>query len=412
MRRVVITGMGMVTPIGNTVSENLEAIKEGKCGIGPITHYDTTDRLVTLAGEVRDLDMTATIPKKDLRKMDGYTRFALIAAIQAFEDAGLTEIKEDRLRWGVSMASGIGGISTIENEQMKGVEKGFDRVSPQFIPMAISNMAAGHIAIRFGLHGSCTATVTACASAANAIGEAFRHIRDGYGDLMVAGGAEAAITPLSIGGFTSLQALSQAKDISRASIPFDAERSGFVMGEGAGALILEELDHAKARGAKIYGELTGYFANCDAHHVTAPDPEGTYAALCMEAALKDAGMAPSDIDYINAHGTSTHLNDRGETLAVKKVFGHHASALKMSSTKSMTGHLLGASAAVEAIYTVLALKEGFAPPTINYQVPDPECDLDIVPNQAVYADLKGALSNSFGFGGHNATLVFRKWTED
>ncbi len=408
MRRVVITGMGIVSPLGNNLEENWKAVKDGKCGIGPITHYDTTGRLVTLAGEVKDLDLELYMKKKDFRKMDGYTRFAMVAAIQACEDAGISEIKEDRSRWGVCMASGIGGIGTIEAEQVKGMEKGFDRVSPQFIPMAISNMAAGHIAIRFGLHGSCTAVVTACASAANAIGEAFRHIRDGYGDLMVVGGAEAAITPLSIGGFTSLQALSTASDPNRASIPFDKERSGFVMGEGAGALILEEYEHAKARGAHIYGEIAGYGANCDAHHITAPVEDGTYAAACMEMALKDAGLDIKAVDYINAHGTSTHLNDKCETAAVKKVFGEHAQKLKMSSTKSMTGHLLGASAAVEAIYTILALKDGFVPATINYQVPDEECDLNIVPNEGISCELQAAISNSFGFGGHNATLVFKK----
>ncbi|MDO4478760.1 MAG: beta-ketoacyl-ACP synthase II [Lachnospiraceae bacterium] len=411
MRRVVVTGMGMVTPIGNTVEENWAAVKAGKCGIAPITYYDTADRQVTLAGEVKDLDVELYMKKKEVRKMDGYTKFAMISAIQAFEDAGLSEIKEDRSRWGVCMASGIGGISTIETEQVRGMEKGFDRVSPHFIPMAISNMAAGNIAIRFGLHGSCTAVVTACASAANAIGEAFRHIRDGYGDLMLAGGAESSITPLSIGGFTSLQALSTASEVSRASIPFDKERSGFVMGEGAGALILEEYEHAKARGAHIYGELVGYATNCDAHHVTAPAPNGEYSAVCMQLALADAGLQPEDIDYINAHGTSTHLNDMGETAAVKTVFGDHARKLAMSSTKSMTGHLLGASAAVEAIYTVKAIQDDFLPATINYQVPDEDCDLDIVPNEGRNCVVRAAMSNSLGFGGHNASLVFKKFAE-
>lgn len=448
--KVVITGLGIVCPIGNTVEETWDSVRNGRNGIAPITVYDTRGRKVTLAGEVKGLDLNQYIDKRDRRKMDRYTQFAVCAAVQAMKDAGIEERKssqsgkqepetsgeesslllqkkaeqepeagaaksgkkgaasENRERWGVIFASGIGGIRTIEEEQMRGMEKGFDRVSPHFIPKAISNMAAGHIAIRYGLHGMCSCTVSACASAANAIGDAMRDIRDGYADLMVCGGAEAAITPLSIGGFTSLKALSTSTDPNRASIPFDAERHGFVMGEGAGVLVLEEEEHAKARGAHIYGEVTGYGASCDAYHITAPRPDGKGAAACMRQALSDAGLNAADISYINAHGTSTKMNDSSETRAIKEVFGKAAEDLKISSTKSMTGHLLGASAAVEAVITVKAMEQNFLPPTIGYQVPDPECDLDIVPNQGYDYSIRAAMSNSFGFGGHNVSLIFRE----
>ncbi len=412
-REVVITGLGAVSPIGNNIEELWASVLEGRNGIAPITRYDISGRKVTLAAELKNFDPETEIDKREVRKMDRYSQYAVTAAAQAFRDAGISEPEEasgaeDRSRWGVVMASGIGGIQTIEEEQMKGVEKGFDRVSPFFIPKAISNMAAGHIAIRYGLHGSCTCVVTACASGGNAIGDAFRQIRDGYADLMLAGGSEAAITPLSMGGFTSLKALTQASDPARASIPFDKERSGFVMGEGAAVLVLESEEHARKRGARIYARITGYGANCDAHHITAPDPSGEGAAACMRLALADAGLCPEDVDYINAHGTSTPLNDSGETLAIRKTFGAWADRLKVSSTKSMTGHLLGASAALEAVITVKALEQGFLPPTINYQVPDPACDLDIVPNHGYEYDIRCAISNSLGFGGHNVTLVFQK----
>ncbi len=411
-REVVITGLGAVSPIGNNVEEIWQSVLEGKNGIARITRYDLTDRKVTLAAELKDFDPETEIPKREVRKMDRYSQYAVTAAAQAFRDAGIAEpseeAPEDRSRWGVVMASGIGGIRTIEEEQMKGEEKGYDRVSPFFIPKAISNMAAGHIAIRYGLHGSCTCVVTACASGGNAIGDAFRQIRDGYADLMLAGGSEAAITPLSMGGFTSLKALTTAEDPERASIPFDKERSGFVMGEGAAALVLESEEHAKARGAKIYGRITGYGANCDAYHITAPDPEGTGAAGCMKLALADAGISPETVDYVNAHGTSTPLNDSGETKAIRMAFGDHADKLKVSSTKSMTGHLLGASAALEAVITVKAMEQNFLPPTINYRVPDELCDLDIVPNKGYDWEINCAISNSLGFGGHNVTLVFQK----
>ena len=412
-REVVITGLGAVSPIGNTVKDMWQSVLDAKCGIAPITRYDVTERKVKLAAEVKDFDPELTIDRKEVRKMDRYTQYAMAAAVEACRDAGISEAAdltedswETRSRWGVLMASGIGGIRTIEEEQMRGESKGFDRVSPFFIPKSISNMAAGQIAIRYGFHGACYCTVTACASAANAIGEAFLKIRDGYADLMLCGGAEAAITPLSMGGFTSLQALSKATDPNRASIPFDKERSGFVMGEGAGVLILEELEHAKARGAQIYGKITGYGTNCDAHHITAPLEDGRGASACMQMALDDAGITAADVDYINAHGTSTPLNDCGETLAIRTTFGEHADKLKCSSTKSMTGHLLGASAAIEAIITVLAIQNQFLPPTVNYAVPDEDCDLDIVPGKGYEWPVHCAISNSLGFGGHNATLVF------
>lgn len=410
-RRVVLTGMGALTPIGNTAAESWEAARAGKCGIGPITHYDTTGQKATLAGEVRGFCPQDYIDRRELRKMDRFTQFAMAAAAMAVQDSGLDFAREDSARCGVLLSTGIGGIETIENDVVRAHEKGFDKISPYFIPMVISNMAAGQVAIRYNLQGLCSCVVTACASGTNAIGDAFRHIRDGYGDIMLAGGAEATITPMCIGGFTSMKALCTSADPDRASIPFDRERSGFVMGEGAGVLVLEELEHARARGAKIYAEVVGYGANCDAHHITAPCPDGAGAARCMALAMDDAGLSPADIGYINAHGTSTPMNERCETLAVKAAFGEHAKDVLISSTKSMTGHLLGASGAVEAIFTALAVRDGFAPPTIHYQEPDPECDLDVVPNVGREADLRCAMSNSFGFGGHNASLIVKKWED-
>lgn len=407
-RRVAVTGLGIVCPIGNTKEEVWESVKGARCGIAPITRYDTEGRKVTLAGEVKNLDFDQYIEPRERRKLDLYSQYALVAAQQAWDDSGLENVEnESRDRWGCILSTGIGGIGTIEEEHTRGQERGYDRVSPYFIPMAIANMAAGNIAIRFGLHGLTSCSVTACASAANGIGDAFHYIRDGYDDVMLAGGAEAAITPLCIGGFTALKALSKSTDPARASIPFDAERNGFVMGEGAAVLVLEEYEHAKRRGASILGEIVGYGANCDAYHITAPDPEGTGAAKCMAMAITDAGLQKEDIDYINAHGTSTKLNDAGETKAIRKLFGGDADRLKVSSTKSMTGHLLGASAAVEAVITVLALKNHFVPPTVGYKVPDPACNLDIVPNRGESFAMRYAASNSLGFGGHNATLVFK-----
>lgn len=410
MRRVVITGMGAVTPVGNNVNEMWEGVKAGKCGIGLITSYDTTGRKVKVAGEVKDLNVEDFIDKREIRKMSRFSIFATIAADEAVADAGIS-FENDAERCGVIVSSGIGGLDTIEKEHAKGMEKGHDRVSPYFIPSAISNMAAGRIAIKHGIKGMCSCVVTACAGGTNAVGDSFRYVRDGYADVMVCGGAEACVTEFGIGGFTSLKALSQSEDPNRASIPFDKERNGFVMGEGAGILILEELEHALARNAHIYGEVVGYGATCDAHHITAPLADGSGAARCMEMAVKDAGINMEDIDYINAHGTSTPLNDSGETKAVKLAFGDHAKKLMMSSTKSMTGHLLGASGAVEAVICAKTVSDDFVPATINYSVPDEDCDLDIVPNEGRKCTVNYAMSNSLGFGGHNASVVFKKWSE-
>ena len=409
MRRVVVTGIGMITPVGNNTSDSWNAVKNGECGIGPITHYDTTGRKVTLAGEVKDYDPAATIDPKELRKMDRFVQFAMTAASEAVEASGIDFASENTERAGVIISSGIGGFATIQSEIIKGNEKGYDRVSPYFIPQIISNMAAGQIAIKYGLNGMCSCVVTACAGGTNAIGDAFHRIRDGYEDVMLCGGTEACITEIGIGGFTSMRALHTGNDPKRASIPFDKDRSGFVMGEGAAVLILEEEEHAKKRGANIYGEVVGYGANCDANHITAPLEDGSMAAKCLTLALNDANVKPEEIDYINAHGTSTHLNDSGETKAIKLAFSEHAKKLMVSSTKSMTGHLLGAAGAVEAGFSVLALKDGFVPATIGYENFDEECDLDIVPNVGRNKDIKYAVSNSLGFGGHNACLVFKKY---
>ncbi|WP_294455732.1 beta-ketoacyl-ACP synthase II [uncultured Allofournierella sp.] len=410
-RRVVITGMGAVTPLGLTLEESWAAVKADTCGIGPITQYDTTNQKVKLAGEVRGFNPEQYIDKREVRKTDRFVQFALASAAQAMEHSGLVMENENSQRCGVVFASGIGGFSTVQNECLKGNEKGYDRVSPYFIPMAISNMAAGNIAIRFGFHGMCTCPVTACASGTNAVGDAFRQIRDGYVDVILAGGSEATITSLAVGGFTSLHALHTGSDPKRASIPFDKERSGFVMGEGAAALVLEEYEHAKARGANILAEVVGYGCTCDAHHITAPLPDGSGAAGAMTQALADAGVDAASVDYINAHGTSTAMNDAGETAAVKLAFGEHAKELAISSTKSMTGHLLGASGAVEAAFTAMALHDGFIPATLGYQVPDEACDLDVVPNHGREASIRYAMSNSLGFGGHNASILLKKWEE-
>ena len=410
-RRVVITGMGAVTPLGLTLEESWAAVKADTCGIGPITQYDTTNQKGKLAGEVRDFNPEQYIDKREVRKTDRFVQFALASAAQAMEHSGLVMENENSQRCGVVFASGIGGFSTVQNECLKGNEKGYDRVSPYFIPMAISNMAAGNIAIRFGFHGMCTCPVTACASGTNAVGDAFRQIRDGYADVILAGGSEATITSLAVGGFTSLHALHTGSDPKRASIPFDKERSGFVMGEGAAALVLEEYEHAKARGANILAEVVGYGCTCDAHHITAPLPDGSGAAGAMTQALADAGVDAASVDYINAHGTSTAMNDAGETAAVKLAFGEHAKELAISSTKSMTGHLLGASGAVEAAFTAMALHDGFIPATLGYQVPDEACDLDVVPNHGREASIRYAMSNSLGFGGHNASILLKKWEE-
>ncbi len=409
MRRVVVTGIGAITPLGHNVADSWKAIQEGRCGIAPITLFDTSDKKVKLAGEVKNFNPEEYIDKSEVRKTDRFAQFALAAAKEAMEDSGLKLEDEDTNRCGVIVSSGIGGLETMQNETLKGNEKGFDRITPFFIPMCISNMAAGRIAITYGLHGKCCSVVTACAGGTNAIGDAFHHIRDGYAEVMVCGGAEASITPLGIGGFTSSRALNTSTDPNRASIPFDKERSGFVMGEGAGILILEEYEHAVKRNAKIYCEIVGYGSNCDAHHITAPLEDGSMAAKCMELALLDAKTEASQVDYINTHGTSTPLGDKGETRAIKQVFGEHAQKLMISSTKSMTGHLLGASGAIEGIITALSIKDDYVPATINYQVPDEECDLDIVPNEGRHTEVNYAMSNSFGFGGHNAVILMKKY---
>jgi len=408
-RRVVITGVGTVNPTGNTVAESWDNIRHGVCGIAPITHFDTTDFVVKLAGEVKDFDPSQVIDRREQKHLSRFAQFALIAAEEAILQSGIKDTTEyDVSRMGVIISSGIGALDTIEVEHSRGLNHGYERVSPFFIPMSICNMAAANVAIRHGFKGMCTCPVTACAGGSNAIGDAFHRIRDGYEDVMVAGGTEASISPLGIGGFSSMRALSQATDPNRASIPFDAERGGFVMGEGSGVLVMEEREHALNRGAKILAEIVGYGANCDAFHITSPNPEGEGGAECMRLAIKDAGIDASEISYINAHGTSTHLNDSCETKAIKAVFGENAYKIPVSSTKSMTGHLLGGAGGVEAVFCVKALEEGFIPATVNYKTPDPECDLDIVPNEGRNADLKYALSNSLGFGGHNACIIFAK----
>ncbi len=408
MRRVVVTGIGAVTPIGNNIEEMWASVTSEKCGIAPITLYDTSEQKVKLAGEVKNFEPEKVCDKKELRRMDRFTQFAMVAAHEAMLDCGVDLGSVDRSRFGVLVASGIGGLNAIQNEDNRGRAKGYDKVMPYFIPMCISNIAAGQIAIRYGLNGMCSCVVTACAAGTNAIGDSYRHIKDGYADMMICGGAEACITNLGMGGFTSMQALTTCDDVGRASIPFDRERSGFVMAEGSGMLVLEEYEHAKARGARIYCEVSGYGVNCDAFHITAPKEDGSTAADCMRMALDDAGITPDKIDYINAHGTSTDLNDKTEIMAIKRAFGAHADKLCVSSTKSMTGHMIAATGAVEGIICALSVKNDFVPATINYRVPDEQCDLDIVPNKGRNAQVDYALSNSLGFGGHNACIVMNK----
>ena len=407
-RRVVITGLGTVNPLGNTTAESWAAAKAGKCGIGPITQFDASEFKCKLAAEVKNFDPETVVDKKEARKMARFTLLALGAAAEALTDSGL-DLAAEGEHIGVSVSSGIGGLPTIEEEHTRGQQRGFEKVSPYFVPMSIGNMAAGQIAIRFGLQGMCSCPTTACAGGTNAIGDAFHRIRDGYEDRMLCGGSESCISPLGVGGFASMKALCTADDPARASIPFDARRSGFVMGEGSGVLLLEELEAAKARGAKIYAEVVGYGANCDAYHFTAPAPGGAGGAACMRLALADGGVVPEQIGYINAHGTSTHLNDSCETTAIKTVFGGHAYKLAVSSTKSMTGHLLGGAGGVEGVFTALALHDAFLPATVNLQEPDPELNLDYIPNHGRAAQVEYAMSDSLGFGGHNACVVFKRW---
>ena len=407
-RRVVVTGMGCVTPLGNDLPTFWANLIAGKNGIGPITKFDTTDFKAKLAAEVRDFDPKLYMEKPQILHSDLYAQLAMAAAVQAMEDSGLQGTLPGE-RIGVYVGSGIGGIQTFEAEHAKLMNKGPRRVSAYFIPMMIANIASSMIAIRYGCMGPAMPAVTACASGSNAIGEALRVIRHGYADAMICGGAEATVTPLAAAGFCNMQALSTSEDPNAASLPFDARRGGFVMGEGSGILVLEEYEHAKARGAKIYGEVCGYGSTNDAHHITAPHPEGAGGARAMMDALREAGYTGDELVYVNAHGTGTHLNDAIETMAIKKAFGEEkARALLISSTKSMTGHMLGAAGAVEAIASLKALEEGIVPPTINLLEADPECDLNYVPGQAVQAPVTLALSNSLGFGGHNACLTFRK----
>ena len=407
-RRVVITGLGTVNPLGNNTADSWAAARAGKCGIGPITQFDASEFKCKLAGEVKGFDPETVVDKKEARKMARFTLLALGAAAEAIQDSGI-DCEAEAENIGVIVSSGIGGLPTIEEQHSRGEEKGMEKVSPYFIPMAIANMAAAQIAIRFGLKGMCACPVTACAGGTNAVGDAFHRIRDGYEPVMVCGGAESCISPLGVGGFASMKALCTADDPARASIPFDVRRSGFVMGEGSGVLLLEELEAAKARRAKIYAEVVGYGANCDAYHFTAPAPGGAGGAACMRLALADGGVVPEQIGYINAHGTSTHLNDSCETTAIKTVFGGHAYKLAVSSTKSMTGHLLGGAGGVEGVFTALALHDAFLPATVNLQEPDPELDLDYIPNHGRAAQVEYAMSDSLGFGGHNACVVFKRW---
>jgi 3-oxoacyl-[acyl-carrier-protein] synthase II len=403
--------MGAVTPIGNDVKTMWNNAKKGLCGIDELTAFDSTDFKVKLVAEVKDFDATISLTKQEARKLDRFVQFAVVAAKEAYADSGLTD-KLDKERMGVVVSSGIGGLYTIEETANKLTEVGPHRISPHFIPKVLTNLAAGNVAIHLGAKGQCHTVVTACAAGTDAIGTAFHHIQSGRAEVMIAGGAEASITPLGIAGFSVMRAVSEATDKHRASIPFDAERNGFVMGEGAGILILESLEHAMARRAKIYGEVIGYGSTCDAFHVTAPSENGEGALRAMKLALEDAGITTDKIDYINAHGTSTPLNDKIETKAVKAIFGRHASKLAMSSTKGMTGHLLGATGAVEAILSIKSLEEGYILPTINYQLADEDCDLDIVPNVGREQDIKYVMSNSLGFGGHNATIILKKWKKE
>ena len=411
MKRVVITGMGTINPIGHNVNETWESIKNKECGIQEISLIDSSTYKTKFDAEIKNYDPNEFFDSKTAKRNDRYTQLGMIAAREAVKDSGITPENSDYSRIGTYFSSGIGGLTTIQEQCKIYFEKGNTRVSPLFIPMGISNMAAGTIAIEYGFKGESMSIVTACASSAHAIGEAYRAIQLGEEDIILAGGSEASINEVALAGFENMKALTHATEVNRASIPFDAERSGFVMGEGAGAIILEELEHAKARGAKIYAELIGYGSTTDAYHITSPSPDGEGGANAMKRALKNANIKPEEVDYINAHGTSTHLNDATETKAIKTAFGEHAKKLMVSSTKGNTGHLLGGAGVLEAIISIKAINDSLVPPTINYKVKDEECDLDIVPNEPRKADIKVAMSNSLGFGGHNATIILRKYEE-
>ena len=409
-RRVVITGLGALTPIGNNTEEFWNGIKEGKCGIDEIKSFDITNFKVKLAAELKGYNPEDYFEKREAKRLDKFSQYAMIVAREAWKDSGLDKETENMERVGIIIGSGIGGIQTIETEHEKCMTKGPDRVSPMYIPMGISNMATGNVAIDIGAKGESIAIVTACATGTHSIGESFRMIKHGYQDVVLAGGTEAGITPLGISGFTNIKALSKSEEKTRASIPFDKERSGFVMGEGAGVIVLEELEHEKKRGAKIYAEIVGYGATSDAYHITSPAPGGEGGARAMKIAMEEAKVNPEEITYINAHGTSTHLNDSYETQAIKTALGEEAAKKVMvSSTKGHTGHLLGAAGGVEAIVCAKAIEEGFVPATINYKVPDEECDLDVVPNEGRKVDVKYAMSNSLGFGGHNSSILLKKY---
>ena len=410
-RRVVITGLGAITPIGNTVEEFWKGIKSSKCGIDKITEFDTENYKVKLAGEVKNYNPEEYFDKRSCKRLDRFSQFAIVASKEAMKDSGITPENTDMTKVGVIISSGIGGLGSIEKENANLIQKGPDRVSPMYIPMCIGNMAAGNVTIELGAKGESVSMVTACASGTHSIGEAYRIIKHGYEDVIFAGGTEASITPTGIAGFTNIKALSQETDPNRASIPFDKERNGFVMGEGAGVLVLEELEHAKARNAKIYAEIVGYGATSDAYHITSPSPDGEGAARAMKKAIEDAKAKVEDITYINAHGTSTHLNDAGETAAIKLALGEASKNVMVSSTKGNTGHLLGAAGGVEAVACVKAIEDSFVPPTINYKVPDEECDLDIVPNEGRNVEVKYAMSNSLGFGGHNSSIILKKYED-
>jgi 3-oxoacyl-[acyl-carrier-protein] synthase II len=407
-RRVVVTGLGAITPLGNGVAAFWENIRSGKSGIRPIKSFDASKQKVSLAAEadVNILDYLSTVESK---RTERYVLFAIAAGREALAMSGITKESTDMTRCGTLVSSGVGGINTITREFSRGLENGFDRVWPYFIPQSIVNMAAGQLAIETGFQGYCSSVVTACAGGTNAIGDSMRAIRHGYADVMLCGGTEACVAPLPIGGFTSMRALHEGNDPNRASIPFDKERSGFVLGEGAGILVLEELSHAQKRGATILAELSGYGVSCDAFHITAPEPTGATAARAISDAVEDAGLLPEQVSYINAHGTSTPMNDKVETAAIKTALGQAAYSVPVSSTKSMTGHLLGAAGAVEAIICVKAITDGFVPATVNYKNPDPECDLDVVRNIGRNVPIRHALSVSLGFGGHNAVVAISKF---
>lgn len=410
MRRVVVTGVGIVSPLGTGIEKSWSGAKEGRSGIREITRFASAGFPVRIAGEVPDFDAGDAIEKKELKKMDTFIQFAVAAGVMAFKDSGYRITEENADMVGVYIGAGIGGLAAIEHWHDVLREKGPDRITPFFIPMVIINLASGQVSIKIGAKGPNSCAVTACATGTHSIGDAYRLIQHGSADVMIAGGTEATITPLCVAGFNAMKALSTRNDDpQKASRPFDRERDGFVVGEGAGVVVLEELESARKRGAKIYAEVVGYGLNSDAYHMTTPSPDGAGAAKCMELALKSSGLAKEDIGYINAHGTSTHYNDLYETMAIKKVFGDHARKLAISSTKGMTGHLLGAAGGIEAVFTVMALKEGVIPPTINYENPDPDCDLDYVPNVARDVKIKAAVSNSFGFGGTNGVLVFKRF---